>query len=187
MLSEAAKLIDPLGWLAPVVVSAKILIQRLWIRKYVWVQPVEDKTLTAWLQLRHQLPELENLRIPRWLGTRSSGHFYLHGFADTSHSAYAAAIYVVTGESEQSRTATLVIAKTKLAPIKTISIPRLELSAALLLTRPLHQVMEQLLKKPTAIYCSSNSKVTLAWLADHPSRWTTFVANRVSEILTTLP
>ena len=135
MLSEVAKLFDPLGWLAPAVVAAKILIQRLWIKKYDWNQPVDHETETAWRQLRQELPALEELRIPRWLGTYSSTLFNLHGFADASHAAYAAAVYLVTDDNNQGASATLLIAKTKLALIKTVSIPRLELSAALLLTR----------------------------------------------------
>ena len=186
MLSEVARLFDPLGWLALVISAAKILIQRLWINKVDLDQPVDDQTLTAWLQLRRELPKLEELQISRWLGTFSTSRFTLHGFADASHAAYAAVVYLVVTEEGRVPSATILTAKTKLAPIKTVSIPRLELCAALLLTRLLKQVTEQFQLQPDAIYCWSDSKVALSWLADHPSRWTTFVANRVIEILTSL-
>ena len=130
---------------------------------------------------------METLRLPRWLGTTSVSTWYLHGFADASQRAYSAAVYVATRSIDGTVHSTLLAAKTKVAPVKTVSIPRLELCGALLLARLVANLKSQLLLKPSGTFCWSDSQVVLAWLSDHPSRWNTFVSNRVSEILTALP
>ena len=184
MLSEVARLFDPL---APITVAAKLLIQRLWVKGSDWDQPVDDETFKIWISWRTQLPEVEALNLPRWLGTSNGSSWYIHGFADASTRTYATAVYVTTKRSDGCPISTLLVAKTKVATVKTVSIPRLELCSAILLTRLVKYIKTQLLSEPTAIFCWSDSQVVLAWLSDHPSRWDTFVANRVREILTSLP
>uniref|UniRef100_A0ABD2W2Z8 Integrase zinc-binding domain-containing protein n=1 Tax=Trichogramma kaykai TaxID=54128 RepID=A0ABD2W2Z8_9HYME len=83
--------------------------------------------------------------------------------------------------------ASLLVAKTKLAPIKVQTIPRLELFAATLFTRLARNFLDKLRHPPARIFCWTNSSVVFEWIKGHPSRWPTFVANRVNEIQTTLP
>lgn len=110
----------------------------------------------------------------------------LHGFADASHRAYAAVIYLRIAGSSNDYTVTLLTAKSKVAPIKTVSIPHLELCATVLLTRLMIFVLKSLNRPQIQLYGWTDS-TALAWLKGHPSRWTTFVANRVSEVQTSLP
>lgn len=81
----------------------------------------------------------------------------------------------------------LIYSKTKVAPLKVQSILRLELCAAVLLTRALEFVRRSMKLTKVSIYCWSDSSVVLAWLQSVPTRWETFVANRVSEIQSGLP
>lgn len=84
-------------------------------------------------------------------------------------------------------TSTLLIGKSKVAPVKSLSIPRLELAAAVLLVRLMEFVRESLRLTTVPCHCWMDSTVVLAWVRDHPSRWKTFVSNRVSEIQSRLP
>lgn len=85
VLSETARLFDPLGWLIPVVMRAKLTIQALWMRRVEWDQPLRDEDESAWQLLRRELSLLEGFRVPHWLHIAgSSTKMEIHGFADAS-------------------------------------------------------------------------------------------------------
>ncbi|KMQ82601.1 hypothetical protein RF55_22423 [Lasius niger] len=111
----------------------------------------------------------------------------LHGFADASERAYAAVVYARVRLDEISSEPLLLTAKTKVAPIRQVSLPRLELCATALLTKLVSHVQRtmELADAPTHLW--SDSTVALAWIHGHPSKWKTFVANRVADIQRTLP
>ena len=153
MLSEIARLYDLLGWPAPVLVIDKIMIQKLWITGHDWNQEVPDEIRSPWNTLRGQLSSLESLRIPRWLGTTSSSRYCLHSFADASSFAYAACIYLVTQEDGRNPRSTLLVAKSKVAPIKTVSILRLLLRGAQLLARLIDIAVKHLGLTRPKVYC----------------------------------
>ncbi|XP_076278390.1 uncharacterized protein LOC143208142 [Lasioglossum baleicum] len=188
VLSCTAQLFDPLGWLAPVTIVAKVLIQSLWLLKVDWDTPLPEKEELMWQQFQQQLPALQTLRVPRWLGTRSSTQpLEIHGFADASERAYAAVVYSRTLNAEESTTVSLIVAKSKVAPLKRVSLPRLELCAAFLLARLVEHVIKVLDWREVDLHLWSDSSVTLSWIQGHPSRWPTYVANRVAEIQRMLP
>ena len=186
MLSEIARLFDPIGWLSPVVIHAKIMLQNLWMQAIGWDDPIPEKLKHAWIDFRAQLTQLATIRIPRWTGAYKTSEWVMHGFSDASERAYAAAVYVVlrTPNGISSR---LMTAKAKVAPIKVLSLPKLELCGAHLLVRLVTYLLETLDRPPVAIQCWTDSQIVLAWLRAHPSRWKPFVANRVSEMVSTLP
>ncbi|XP_023314646.1 uncharacterized protein LOC111693641 [Trichogramma pretiosum] len=183
ILSDVAKLFDPLGWLAPVIITAKILLQDLWIEKLDWDTPLEGEISLRWQRFRESLKDVSKIRIPRWFGGPEVGAWTLHGFSDASKRAYAAAVYMVI----PGKKATLIMAKTKVAPVKLEILPRLELCGAALLVKLTKQVLENMDTQPEQIHFWCDSKVVLDWLNSHPSRWQTFVANRVSEINSAFP
>lgn len=110
----------------------------------------------------------------------------LHGFTDVSIRAYATVVYLRTEKTGMISTR-LVAAKTRVAPLKQISLPRLELAAAFLLTRLVASLKPLIGTVAAPIHLWSDSTVALGWIRGHPASWTTYVANRVSEIQTTLP
>ncbi|XP_017465123.1 PREDICTED: uncharacterized protein LOC108358351 [Rhagoletis zephyria] len=125
------------------------------------------------------------LALPR-LTVNSTTHLELHGFLDASIKAYAGAVYCRFKGPDNTFTISLMAAKTRVAPLKQISLPQLELCGALLLTR-LMTILNVLPHKSITTYAWCDSTVVLAWLS-HPSvRLKTFVANRTAEILETLP
>lgn len=110
----------------------------------------------------------------------------LHGFSDASKTAYAAVIYLRVEDHQGNIHISLVTSKTKVAPIRQVSIPRLELCGAVLLAKLMAEVGEVMGVQKLDWHAWTDSEVVLAWLNSHPSRWKTFVANRVSDILNVL-
>lgn len=187
VISDIARLFDPLGWLAPAITTAKVFIQRLWLSGIGWDDQLPPALLRDWLAYRENLIELEAFAIPRWISSsRNDLSLELHGFSDASNVAYAAVVYVRVVDKDSNVHVNLVASKTRVAPVKQVSIPRLELCGAALLTKLLNEVSGVLKVPQSNIHAWSDSTIVLAWLSSHPSRWKTFVANRVSEILTTM-
>ncbi|XP_043271180.1 uncharacterized protein [Venturia canescens] len=111
----------------------------------------------------------------------------LHGFADASQRAYSAVVYLRVLKSPTDTSVSLIAAKSRVAPLKTVAIPRLELNGIVLLVRLLEYVREALKIEKIPVHGWTDSTVALSWLTQHPSRWKPYVANRVSEIQTKMP
>lgn len=182
ILSEIATLYDPLGWLAPVLITAKILMQVLWITGSSWDTPVADSIQEQWNDFKQNLQNIQCITIPRWINYSTKATVQLHGFCDASERAYAAVIYMrVTMENGQT-TCHLLTAKTRVAPTKPVTIPRLELNGGVLLARLLKTTVIDMQLVNVPIYAWTDSTIVLQWIKEHPSRWKTYVANRVVEI-----
>lgn len=187
VVSDIARLYDPLGWIAPSIVIAKILIQKLWLSGIQWDEELPQNLLYEWIAYRKDLELLTQFRLPRWvMSSHTDQVMELHGFCDASNVAFGAVVYLriidVNGEVHVN----LITAKTRVAPIKQVSIPRLELCGAVLLTKLLVEVSQVLDIPKSHIFAWTDSEVVLAWLSAHPSKWKTFIANRVAEIITHL-
>ncbi|XP_043264180.1 uncharacterized protein LOC122404311 [Colletes gigas] len=120
LFSEIAKLYDPLGWLSPVVIRAKMLMQSQWLEKIQWDDHVSANTLKTWNTFCEDWGSLEKVTFPRWIRYGADAvSVELHGFCDASLGAYSAVTYLrVTTMTEEVFT-TLIMAKTRVAPIKT--------------------------------------------------------------------
>ncbi|XP_055622283.1 uncharacterized protein LOC129765871 [Toxorhynchites rutilus septentrionalis] len=187
-LSDAAKLFDPLGLVGPVIVQAKIYLQDLWRSQKEWDEPLDNDLQQRWLEFRKNLDALRNLSVPRWVvPVVKPVSIEMHGFCDASEKAYGACIYLRALAEDGSVYINLLTAKSKIAPLgdsrkqKRICLPRLELSAALLLAH-LFQKVQNAISLVTKAFFWSDSTIVLHWLSATPSRWKTFIANRVSEI-----
>jgi hypothetical protein len=131
--SVIAKIYDPLGLLAPVIVRAKILLQRVWALKVDWDESLPSDLHSEWTKYYAQLPLLNNIRFPRKTIVKSPINIELHGFCDASEKAYGACVYLRTTNADGHIHNLLLTTQSKVAPLKTLTIPRLELSGALLL------------------------------------------------------
>lgn len=183
VLSAVARLFDPLGWLAPIIVASKIFFQKLWSLNGEWDDALPEDLCTEWKSFMQQLPLINIEIIPRWTGFCSKrDNLEIHGFADASTKAYVAVVYLrITKASGQCRVA-LITGKSKIAPVKPLTVPRLELCAAVLLARLIEYVRNELKLETVSVNCWSDSTVVLEWLRQTPSRWKIFVANRVAKI-----
>ncbi|XP_020296284.1 uncharacterized protein LOC109861165 [Pseudomyrmex gracilis] len=183
ILSEIARLFDPLGLLGPVVVVAKIILQDLWQAGVQWDESAPQEIHTRWSGLKSQLTSLNQVQVPRGVKFRSDPHLVqLHGFCDASQRAYGACVYVRTRLGLNEWRSELLCSRSRVAPLKAVSLPRLELSAALLLARLVVKVGEALSLTSVQVFLWSDSTITLNWIASPSRRWTVFVANRVGEI-----
>ncbi|XP_037960052.1 uncharacterized protein LOC119689319 [Teleopsis dalmanni] len=178
VLSDAAKLYDPIGMLAPVIITAKLFIQKLWQAKLAWDDPLPLELLQEWLIYRRQLSQLEAVRIPRWIGMQPGYQIQLHGFCDASVKAMAAALYLATNHNG-SITSHIITSKTKVAPLHSVTVPRLELCAAQLLATLLHETRQALHLEHVPYTLYSDSNIALCWLRKNPSQLKQYVANRV--------
>lgn len=126
---------------------------------------------------------LRSFKLERCLNIDSAIQLELHGFADSSEKGYCGVVYLRAVHADSKVTVSLLLAKTKVAPIKKVSLPRLELCAVVLVFKLLHFVLQQLelQDKLTASTAWTDSMIALNWLRSSPHRWKTYVANRVSQ------
>lgn len=145
IIADVARLIDPLGWIAPCVIKAKIFIQRLWIAGTGWDEEPPTSILEDWYTYRNELGQLTDFSIPRWLFTKEDDVLVeLHGFSDASNVAYSAVVYLRVVSSSGEIHVVLVGAKTRVSPVRQVSIPRLELCGAVLLAKLLVEIAKVL-------------------------------------------
>ncbi|GFQ79177.1 uncharacterized protein TNCT_189691 [Trichonephila clavata] len=144
LLSTIAKTFDPLGWLSPITIQYKTIMQRLWKQQLKWDERVPTDIKLEWEQLANDVQFVKDIKIPRFLLVDSDNLFHLFGFSDASEKAYAAAIYCRSVSDTGKINVQLIIAKTRVAPLKTVSLPRLELCGALLIPcQPMEDVRSQ--------------------------------------------
>ena len=169
--------------------SAKILFQQLWkigLNRDDSIPMELEKQFKSWLE---DISVLKQWRIPRkytcekWSQVRD---MKLDVFCDASELAYGVVVYLKTSvNNEQDEASPLVISKARVAPLKKLTVPRLELMGALLAARLVNYV-KTALKIPDVTYnCYTDSKVVLSWIKSEPSKWKMFVANLVTEIQNT--
>lgn len=188
ILSAVARLWDLLGFVAPVLLHAKLLIKELWLLKCDWDDQPPPHIVTAWKQVCLELPSLNDLCIPRHLGLIKDCQLNILGFADASERAYGAVVYFQICVDDRY-SIQLVCAKSKVSPVKVLSVARLELCAAVLLSKLIRKVVDTVSPRYPVdkIYAFSDSKVVLCWVRSSPHRWQTFVANRVVKIVENVP
>ena len=156
-----------------------------------WEDVLPTELQNEWIEIQSDLNNLISLQLPRCIvPTEKSDKVQLHLFTDASEVAFAAVIYIRITDSSGKIFTNLVSSKTRVAPIKTISVPRLELCGAHLgikLLTKIKDVLEVSTSPQPEIYGWTDSTIVLQWLAQLPRTWTSFVANRIPEIQQILP
>lgn len=197
-LSATASIFDPIGFLAPVIIKLKIMYQEMWKLGVDWDEPISPHMQRQWNLVRQQLQCLNNIKIPRWIHTKTNeSAVELHGFCDASMSAYAAAVYIKIVKNDKAQIF-LLAAKTKVAPkgakkaevassLQETTLPRLELCGALLLAKLFAMVEKALLFPSVTKYAWCDSIVTISWIIGAPTKWKSFVGNRTEKIIQILP
>ncbi|XP_075151197.1 uncharacterized protein LOC142225306 [Haematobia irritans] len=182
ILSCIAKLFDPLGWIGPIIITAKILMQDLWHEKIDWDEAVAPHIFNKWYSFIQNLQSIPIIKIDRWVNFSPHATVQIHGFSDASEKAYCATVYLRTTDDKNIIHSHLLVAKTKVAPVKKLTIPKLELCGARLLTKLLETVVREV-AFDYEIFLWTDSAIVLGWLQKTPQTLKTFVSNKVSEIL----
>ena len=190
VLSLLACIFDPLGLLSPTVAKAKILFQDICISGLDWDDVLTKSLKERWEKWLKDFSAAECVTVERYvcepsdcLKESNETKFWLHGFGDASKRAYCAVVYLVTMRNN-SVYVKLVASKTRVSPIKELSIPRLELMAARILAQLMNAVRQALESeyKFEGVRYWTDSKTVLCWISNTGS-WKQFVQHRVDEIL----
>ena len=189
LVSDVAKTFDALGWYSPTIVKAKILLQALWLEGIGWDDCVPSTILEEWSKWRRELPLLSTHYIARCYYPKEAVivSTQLHGFSDASERAYSGVVYLRMEDSNGMIYTSLVTSKTRVAPIKRITIPRLELNGALILARLLSHCKELLDLPLSHVFAWTDSTIVLAWIQGNPRRFKVYVGNRVAQIMELVP
>ena len=189
VLKKVATIFDPLGFLAPFTVRAKMLLQAMWSKGLQWDEPLDPETRVAVGQWFEELRQLSDLHIARSLhfdlqsGIQASDStLKCHVFADASELAYGAVAYSRVESSTGEVQRRLIAAKSRVAPLAAVSIPRLELMAAVIAIRLASVVVKALGVQMSDVTFWTDSLNVLYWIRGKSRRYKAFVANRVSEI-----
>lgn len=183
VLSDIAKLFDPAGWLSPKLIVAKMIMQQIWKDNIGWDEAITPSTWDLWTEFLDDYPNIEKIKIPRFVNYYPTFSIEIHGFCDASEKAYAATLYLRTQSSEGQIYTHLLTSKTKVAPIKYITLPRKELCGAELLAKMFSHFKTQFLLSEYQTHMWTDSTIVLAWLQKPSYHWATFVANRTESIL----
>ncbi|GFX23515.1 integrase_H2C2 domain-containing protein [Trichonephila clavipes] len=182
VISTIARIFDPLGLIGPVITRAKILLQSLWQLKLDWNDPLPSNLVSYWKSFIDALESINYLDIPRYCLQDKSIRTELHGFSDSSEKAYGAALYLRCINTSAEISVRLLCSKSKVAPLKSITIPRLELCGAVLLSKLLKRTLDAFKVNISQIYLWTDSSIVLAWIKKPLAQLKTFVRNRVSII-----
>lgn len=182
ILSEVAKIYDPLGLLGPVILYAKVIIQELWQSKISWDESVPTDLYTKWTNFYNQLILLEKISLRRKVLISNPRKIELHGFSDASERGYGACIYIRSTNANGNVFCYLLCSKSRVAPLKKLTIPKLELCGALLLVTLYKEVIKSIKLKFSQTVFWIDSEIVLHWLNTSSNNLKTFVSNRVSEI-----
>lgn len=185
VLSIIARLYDPLRWINPFITKAKIFLSKLWQENLDWDASLSSSLSAEWAEIYGQLNQINQINIPRWLNTSLKNiRNEIHVFCDSSQHAYSVAVYLRTIDSNSIIHSNLIIAKSKLTPIrKPLTIPRSELCGAVLAVKILESAKSNLQIEINNIFMWTDSAIVLSWIRGDPNRWSIFVCNRVNKIL----
>ncbi|XP_018368330.1 PREDICTED: uncharacterized protein LOC108764543, partial [Trachymyrmex cornetzi] len=176
VLSEIAKIFDPIGLLGPVILFAKRLMQDVWRCGIHWDEPVPRIILNEWSEFTRQWELMDHISFDRKLLIENHSNIQIHGFCDASRVGYGVCIYVRSKNNRDAVLSRLLCAKSRVAPLKPVTIPRLELCGALLLARLYHEVINTLNFVPNRVIFWCDSTIALHWLKTETHKLKTIVA-----------
>ena len=185
LLSTVASIYDPTGFISPVVLHGRLLLQEVCKTVSEWDHPLNDPFISSWMEWIANLDRLSEISIPRCFLSSSSPAkvVELHTFSDASFKAYGCCSILRIVHLDNQVSTALLMSKAKVAPCKqTVTIPRLELQAAVLSVKVADFVVAELKYDHLQKFFHSDSTTVLGYIQNDSKRFHTFVANRVQRI-----
>ena len=184
VLSFVSSVFDPVGLVAPYTVRARLLLKDIWkISGQSWDDELPEDIRDKFLEWHSGLPLLGQLTIPRCYFTEPVDQIELHMFGDSSQDVFCAVGFLRARLASSHKTQiSFIFGKARVAPMKALSIPKLELQAALLATRLKDDILTALTVSINHVFMWTDSTTVLQWL-NSTEKLPVFVANRVGEIL----
>ena len=184
MLSIISSVYDPLGFISPFVLRAKI-IHQLCRQKLSWDEEIPEAEHISWKKWLAELPTLTEFTVERCMKPENFCEIVnsqLHHFSDASESGYGAVSYIRMENGDGNIHCSFFIAKSRLTPVKPITIPRLELSAAAVAVRLDRMIRSELDVHVSNSFFWTDSTAVLRYVKNENKRFQTFVANKVAVI-----
>jgi len=182
ILSWISTIYDPLGLAGVVTIKARIGMQAIWkMKEYDWDVALPDEMCTTWQEMFDDLERLSEIHTTRCVKPlNATGKPELHVFADASNHAYGACAYL-RWPTDELASVRLVASKSRVAPLKQLTIPRLELMGALLASRLARVIHTEMKRKPDVFFWT-DAQIVLHWLNSDSTKRKAFVGVRVAEI-----
>ncbi|XP_076848178.1 uncharacterized protein LOC143493558 [Brachyhypopomus gauderio] len=185
ILSIVNSVYDPQGLVAPCILPAKLILRELCQEKLSWDEEITERHSRRWLQWLSELQVLSDFRVDRCIKPKDFGptlKAQIHNFSDASESGYGTASYILLTSKDGKKCCTLLMSKSRVAPLKKVTVPRMELTAAVIAVK-----VDKLLRREmeTTVEESvfwTDSMTVLRYIENDASRFKTFVANRVAFI-----
>ena len=183
ILSRVAQVYDPIGYATAFLIKAKIGLQTLWKRGISWDEDLPPDLLEKWKTLFEEMVQLNGVSFERCLTPPDAvGQPILCVFSDASEEAFGACAYARWQLSSGEFGVRFIAAKSRVAPLKKLTIPRLELQGAVLASRLGKTILEECrFKFDKAVYFL-DSRIVLSWICSEARRFKPFVSVRVGEI-----
>ncbi len=187
ILRVTCSLFDPLGFLIPFILVAKLILQELWRLNCDWDDELPSHILRAWERWKEGAKNVSRVSIPRCFTSTNSSIvvIQLHIFGDASELAYGPVVYLRCTFKDGHHEVSFVMSKSKLAPLKTITLPRLELNAAVTTIRLYRNIIHEIDLPIEKTYFWTDSTLTYQYITNTEHRFRVYTANRVTEILET--
>ena len=185
ILSTISSVYDPLGIVAPVILVGKQILQELCRRNTDWDDPVPEDISARWEKWRTELPLLEKAKIPRCVKPPGFGTPVLtevHSFADASESGLGQVSYLRLVNAKNEVHVSFLMAKSRVAPLKQMSIPRMELTAAVISVNVATMLKNEMNYENLECKYYSDSEVVLGYINNEARRFHAYVGNRVQHI-----
>jgi ribonuclease HI len=185
ILSVVSSVFDPFGFVAAFILQAKRILQDLSRMKLDWDEPILERFQDRWQSWPQDLPKLEELEIDRCFKPNDEEvvSSQLHHFADAFEEGYGAVTYLRIENKPEEVKYSFAMGKSRLAPIKSVTIPRMELSAAVTAVKLLNKMCQVELSLPVEeTLFWTDSTCVLKYLENEEKRFQTFVANRINVI-----